>query len=62
MTRIDLVHDEVARSLGRLESLFVDEVKLTFIARLPGNPEADIVITTDSLEELAKVVERRRNA
>lgn len=41
-----------------LQNLFVDEVKLTFITRLPGNDDADMVITRDNLNEVRKVIDR----
>jgi len=42
------------------DMFFVDEIELTLIARLPGDVEADLVVTSDSLDELAKLIERRR--
>jgi hypothetical protein len=57
--KTDYMYEEVQRSLNRLQELFISEMKLTFIARLPGNHEADVIITVDDLSEIAKLIERR---
>lgn len=43
-----------------VERLFKPGTKLTIIARTPGNDEADVLVTSDSLNELAKLVERSK--
>lgn len=50
----------VERHLTQLEKVFVKGTKLTLIARLPGNDEADILLTMDDFDEIAKVVERSK--
>jgi hypothetical protein len=42
--------------------LFKPEVKLTFIARTPGHPDRDMVITNDEIREVVKVARRRAAA
>jgi len=43
-----------------VERIFKPGTKLTIIARTPGNDEADVLVTSDSLNELAKLVERSK--
>lgn len=38
--------------------IFADGVKLTLIARLPGDDEQDVLITTDTMEGIRGVVAR----
>lgn len=58
-----LAHEHIANVLaGLAEDVFKPGMKLTFIARLPGNDEADMVVTDDKLAEVAALVQRRRVA
>ena len=57
--KIQHVHFAVNDALIELEKLFVPGMKLTFIARLPGNDEADCLITNDTTEGIAALVARR---
>jgi hypothetical protein len=51
----------VGSHLAQLSPLFVKDIKLTFIARLPGNQEAELVVTDDpELGEVVKAIERAR--
>lgn len=50
---------EIEVHLERLEELFKPEVRLSFIARLPENNEADILLTRDDPKEVIKLIERR---
>jgi len=55
------LRDAIAEWLERIRQLLppeVGEFKLTFMARVEGNPEADIVVTQDSAAGLAEVVQR----
>lgn len=49
----------VTEALVRLEGQWKPGVKLTFIARNPGNDDADVLITSDALPEVLKLVQRR---
>ena len=57
--RLKRLHVEIERHLNEIAVLFKPEMRLTFIARLPGNDEADVILTVDDLNEVAKVIERR---
>jgi hypothetical protein len=54
------VHKEIEHHLNAILPLFVKGIRLTFIARLPGNDNADMVLTIDDLAEVAAVIERTR--
>ena len=58
--------NEVTRQVGmhleRIAELFKPEIKLTLIARLPGNDEADFLLTSDDLGEALKLIKRRLKA
>lgn len=49
----------IERHLTEIVPLFVKGAKLTFIARIPGNPDADMLLTIDELSEVKKLIERR---
>ncbi|MFZ3286585.1 MAG: hypothetical protein WA191_07015 [Telluria sp.] len=54
-------HQEVAAALDRLSRLFKPGVKLTFIARTPGNVEADMLVSEDNdFDQLAALIDRSR--
>ena len=36
-------------------------MRLTFIARDPRNPEADMLVSEDDLDEIAALIERSKN-
>jgi hypothetical protein len=61
MTKQDL-HEEICTGLTYLSRLFVPGMKLTFIARLPGNGEADVLVSDDQMDEIIKLVQRRQAA
>lgn len=46
----------------RLEAGLVPEAKLTLIIRLPDYDDADMLVTTDDLDELLALVQRRQTA
>ena len=54
------VHHAVAEALENLRPRFNEKCELTFIMRLPGHDDADMVITNDDFGELAKVIERMK--
>lgn len=43
-----------------VEPIFNVGTKLTIIARTPGNVEADVLVTSDDLDEVAALVERSK--
>ena len=52
---------KISDALNQLGPLFLPECRLTFIMRLPGDEEADVLVTIDDLDELQKLIERRKS-
>ena len=51
--------EAVVDALEKLhKGYFIPEMRLTFIARRPGDPEGDMLITLDDVDELAALIER----
>lgn len=48
---------EISAALTELEQLFKPEMELTFIARHPTNPGANIIVTNDSFEKILACIE-----
>lgn len=46
--------------LARIEKIFKPHMRLTLIARDPSNDESDVLLTRDDLNEVSKVIERRK--
>ncbi len=61
MDDVAMAGREVCRVLNELRSLFRPECELTFIMRLPGNDDADMLVTNDDLDELTKLIKRRKS-
>ena len=58
--KVHLMHAEVSAALERLSKLFKPGMRISFIARLPGNGEADVLIGDDhDADELIALVRRR---
>jgi len=55
---IEEILKEIETTLNDLRPMFVDKAELTFIMRLPGNDNADMVVTDDDLSELRELIER----
>lgn len=53
---------EIERHLNEIAPLFKPGMKLTFIARMPGNNEADFLMSIDDLAQAKAVIERRQAA
>ena len=54
-----LAFNAVVRVIERnLEPIFKKGTKLSVIARTPDNPEADVLVTADSIEELRALLDR----
>lgn len=50
----------IQNHLVAMKAYFKEGVQLTFIARVPENDNADIVMTTDDLTEISNVIERTK--
>jgi hypothetical protein len=57
-TPITRMHDEVEAALNELRGLFKEKCQLTFIMRMPGCDEADVLVTNDDIQELKKLLVR----
>lgn len=55
-----LVKQHIVEALCDLEPLFVPGMKLTFIARHPTNPEAHVLVTGDTIDEIRKALDTCR--
>lgn len=56
--RVEDLRLEIGGYLAEIAELFKPGMKLTFIARMPGNDEADVLITDDSMGGIEGVVRR----
>jgi len=53
------VHEKITETLAKLRrELFMPEVRLTLLARLPGDREADVLVTDDSLGAIRVAIDR----
>lgn len=60
MDKTERMQEIVERYLNEIHAAcFVPEVRITFIARLPGDDNADCVLTIDDSRELVKLLRRR---
>lgn len=55
------VKEIIIGKLLELEPLFVKGMKLTFIARYPGQSEIELVITEDDLNALIETLHRSKS-
>ena len=53
---LEPVYESIVEALHSLVPLFIPGMRLTLVARLPGNVEASLVVSADDLEEVAKAV------
>ena len=60
--KLQYVNERVCAALDELSKLFVPGVKFSVTARVPGKPDQDFMVTNDDLDELIKLIERRRDA
>lgn len=44
----------------KIEPMFNTNVEVTIIVRVPGNDEEDVLVTSDSLDEVLALVERSK--
>lgn len=55
------VAEFINQRLNEIHSMcFVSEVRLTLVARLPSDPEADLIMTLDDPDEVIKALDRTR--
>lgn len=59
---LERVRRDVGDLLYRASKHFKPGARMTIIARQPGKPEQDFVLTDDTLDEIAALVERRKEA
>lgn len=56
---VDQLHSRLCNVLLKnIESLFKPGTKFAVIARTPGNNEADVLVTDDSLAEIKALLDR----
>ncbi len=60
MDKVQRLHYQINDALEELSRLFVPGMKLTFIARKPGNDEADVLVGDDfEPDQLIALIRRR---
>ena len=47
-------------ALERVRAVFAVPVKITLLVRVVDDPEGDIIVSDDKLDELIKMIERRK--
>lgn len=58
----EIMFRQVRAALSKLSETFVPEYRLTFIGRLPGCSEADILVTNEMiLDDIKDVVDRTKS-
>lgn len=61
MSKLESAMAAVAKHLDQIaDKVFLPGTKLTFLARTPGHDDADFCMTDDDMDEIAKMIERRR--
>ena len=59
-TRLAQLRDDIADHCVAIEDLFRVPVKVTCIVRRVGNPEGDVLVTSDDLDEAIAVINRSK--
>ena len=59
-SKLERTYESVVALLLEAEPLFIPEAKLTFVMRVPGNTEAEMVVSGDDLTEVEATVRRCR--
>lgn len=49
---------EIAARLGEMEPMFDPRCKLTFVMRSPHLPDGDVIVTSDSIPDVLRAIER----
>jgi hypothetical protein len=57
---VQAAYDRVVDALIRLEPLFVPGMKLTFLAEHPTNPQAHMLVTSSTNEDIRKALDTVR--
>jgi hypothetical protein len=55
---VQLARWEVEKKLQELGDVFAEHVKLTFLMRNPEEPDGSMIITSDTLPEIIKAVQK----
>lgn len=58
--QVNYVRGVVSRHMEEILTLFKRDAKITVLVRLPGNDEADFLLSNDTLEGMAGIVERSK--
>jgi hypothetical protein len=58
MTDLARLRDNIAQDLLDMERMFKPGIKLTLLARRPGHPDQDVIVTADELADVAAMVRR----
>jgi predicted small metal-binding protein len=56
---VEEVSKRINDHLNEILTLFKPGVKLTFLARTPGKPDCDFLMTADDLNEVEATIKRR---
>ena len=56
---VTLTAGDIEQHLIEIEKMFQPEVRLTFLARTPNEPERDLLLTRDDPSEVIKAIQRR---
>ena len=59
-SRLEQLRADIADHCVEIEELFNKPVKVTCIVRVPGNNEADVLITNDGLDDVTALIERSK--
>ncbi|MCK5611076.1 hypothetical protein KAR91_54890 [Candidatus Pacearchaeota archaeon] len=57
-----LVGMKVGKALNKLSEFFVPEAELTFIMRVPGVPDTQMIISNDNLKELSEILAKQKTS
>lgn len=57
--RVEMTRDAVSGYMERILRYFKPNAKITVIIRTPGNDNADMVLTNDTLEQAVSVLARQ---
>lgn len=53
---LESLRQNIALRLEKMESMFTKEMRLTFVARHPDNPECIVIVSSDDLTEMMRDV------
>lgn len=58
---VRLMHARCTQHLEQIAELFKKDAKITLVVRMPGFPERDVLLTDDTIEGIAEVLERSKS-